>query len=105
MPTYEYECTKCGQTLDAFQKISDKELRTCPKCGKNTLIKLPGGGAGIIFKGSGFYINDYAKSGSRSSSSAPKCNKESKKECTKEAKKEAACDSSKSPCKCDCPKK
>ncbi|UCF78897.1 MAG: zinc ribbon domain-containing protein [Candidatus Eiseniibacteriota bacterium] len=58
MPTYEYECRKCGCVLEEFQKISDPPLSECPKC-SGTLARLPGRGAGIIFKGSGFYATDY----------------------------------------------
>lgn len=60
MPTYEYECTDCGYNFDLFQKITDKKLDKCPKCGKK-VKRIIGGGAGIIFKGSGFYATDYKK--------------------------------------------
>jgi len=60
MPTYDYECTKCGHKFEAFQQMSDKPLAKCPKCDKK-LRRLIGGGAGIIFKGSGFYATDYKK--------------------------------------------
>jgi putative FmdB family regulatory protein len=61
MPTYEYECTKCHYTFEEFQKITDKPLRKCPKC-RGQLRRLISGGAGLIFKGSGFYITDYKRS-------------------------------------------
>jgi putative FmdB family regulatory protein len=60
MPTYDYECTACGNAFEVFQKITDKALEKCPKCGKK-LRRLIGGGSGIIFKGSGFYATDYRK--------------------------------------------
>ncbi len=60
MPTYEYECAKCGKVFEAFQKITDKHLDKCPKCG-GKVKRLIGRGAGIIFKGSGFYATDYRK--------------------------------------------
>lgn len=60
MPTYEYECTKCGHTFDEFQKITDKPLARCPKCGA-PVRRLISGGAGLIFKGSGFYVTDYKR--------------------------------------------
>ncbi len=58
MPTYEYECERCGHTFEAFQSMTDKPLRTCPECG-GPVRRLIGAGAGIIFKGSGFYATDY----------------------------------------------
>ncbi len=58
MPTYDYECTKCGHTFDAFQSMSEDPLVKCPQCKKNGLKRLIGGGLGVIFKGSGFYVTD-----------------------------------------------
>lgn len=64
MPTYEYECAKCGKTFDVFQSMKDAPLKTCPdkKC-KGKVKRLLGTGAGLIFKGSGFYITDYRSEG------------------------------------------
>ena len=59
MPTYEYVCDECGFELERLQSIRAKPLRKCPKCGRNKLQRLIGTGAGIIFKGSGFYETDY----------------------------------------------
>jgi putative FmdB family regulatory protein len=66
MPTYEYACEKCGKNFDAFQSMRDEPYKTCPKelCrlpkwGKGKVKRLLGTGAGLIFKGSGFYITDY----------------------------------------------
>jgi putative FmdB family regulatory protein len=61
MPTYEYKCSKCGFHFEKFQSIKDAPLKKCPECGKDTLKKLISGGAGLIFKGNGFYLTDYAK--------------------------------------------
>lgn len=61
MPIYEYQCSSCGHHFDELQKISEPSLTRCPACGQNTLNRLIGSGAGIIFKGSGFYITDYRK--------------------------------------------
>ena len=61
MPTYDYECTVCKHTFEAFQSIKAAPLETCPVCG-NKLRRLIGGGIGVIFKGSGFYSTDYRKS-------------------------------------------
>ncbi len=66
MPTYEYACQKCGQNFDAYQSMRDEAFKVCPKelCrqakwGKGKVKRLLGTGAGLIFKGSGFYITDY----------------------------------------------
>jgi len=59
MPTYEYECRKCGHTFETFQSMSDKPLRKCPACGKMALQRLLGTGAAVIFRGGGFYETDY----------------------------------------------
>lgn len=58
MPTYEYECTKCGHEFELFQSITAKPLKKCPDCGRTVRRKI-GSGAGIIFKGNGFYTTDY----------------------------------------------
>jgi putative FmdB family regulatory protein len=60
MPTYEYECQKCGHHFELFQSIKDAPKKTCPKC-RGRVKRLLGTGAGLIFKGSGFYITDYRK--------------------------------------------
>jgi putative FmdB family regulatory protein len=58
MPTYAYQCESCGDEFDFFQKITDPPLERCPKCNGPVRRKI-GAGAGIIFKGSGFYATDY----------------------------------------------
>lgn len=60
MPTYEYECLSCGTHFDAFQKMSEFPLDKCIQC-KGSVRRIVSGGSGLIFKGSGFYITDYAK--------------------------------------------
>ncbi len=64
MPTYEYECLDCGHRFEQFQSITDKPLTRCPSCGKRVRRRI-GAGAGILFKGSGFYATDYRSSGYR----------------------------------------
>ncbi len=59
MPTYEYKCSNCDYEFEQFQSIKARPLRRCPECGKSALNRLIGTGAGIIFKGSGFYETDY----------------------------------------------
>ncbi|MFL5515763.1 MAG: FmdB family zinc ribbon protein [Gemmatimonadales bacterium] len=61
MPTYEYVCPE-GHVFDKFQKMTDKPRAKCPTCGKTATRKISGG-AGLVFKGSGFYITDYGKDG------------------------------------------
>jgi len=61
MPTYEYQCAK-GHVFEVFQKISDKPVAKCPTC-RSAAKRMISGGAGLIFKGSGFYITDYGKDG------------------------------------------
>ena len=59
MPTYDYKCEACGHAFEHFQSMTSDPLRKCPKCGKMKVKRLIGTGAGLIFKGSGFYITDY----------------------------------------------
>jgi putative FmdB family regulatory protein len=59
MPTYDYRCNACGHTFDEMQSFSEATLKKCPQCKKNKLQRLFGTGAGLIFKGSGFYETDY----------------------------------------------
>jgi putative FmdB family regulatory protein len=59
MPTYDYRCNECGHTCEIFQAITDKPKRQCPVCKRRKMVRLIGSGAGIIFKGSGFYETDY----------------------------------------------
>ena len=64
MPTYEYECQKCGHRFDQYQLISAKPLTRCPKPGcKGRVRRLLSTGGGLIFKGSGFYTTDYRSTG------------------------------------------
>lgn len=59
MPTYDYECNACGHKFEFFQSITSSPIRKCPDCKKLKVRRLIGTGAGIIFKGSGFYCTDY----------------------------------------------
>ena len=70
MPNYDYECEKCGKTFEVFQSMKDKAFETCPESsclmetwGQGKVRRLLGTGAGLIFKGSGFYITDYRSEG------------------------------------------
>ncbi|AXA37097.1 MAG: zinc ribbon domain-containing protein [Candidatus Hydrogenedentota bacterium] len=66
MPTYEYACTSCGEEFEYFQRMSEEPKKVCEKCG-GRLERLVSSGSGLIFKGSGFYITDYKRSGNGSS--------------------------------------
>jgi putative FmdB family regulatory protein len=59
MPTYEYKCAACGYEFERFQSIKAPPIKKCPECGKSKVKRLIGMGAGLLFKGSGFYITDY----------------------------------------------
>ena len=92
MPTYEYKCENCDHHFENFQTMTSKPLRKCPECGKNKLIRLIGSGAGIIFKGTGFYQTDYRsenyKKAASSDNKAPSTT-EKKDIATKDSKKES----------------
>ena len=81
MPTYEYKCLKCKKKFEKLQKMSEAPLKRCVFC-KGKVERLIGAGAGLIFKGSGFYITDYKKKtekpAAKSEPSVPKA--EAKKE-------------------------
>ena len=73
MPTYEYACAKCGEQFEKFQSMNDNSLTVCPrelcgqkKWGKGKVTRVIGAGAGLIFKGSGFYITDSRSEGYKS---------------------------------------
>ncbi|HEY7090405.1 MAG TPA: zinc ribbon domain-containing protein [Tepidisphaeraceae bacterium] len=70
MPTYDYKCEACGNTFEKFQSIKAAPIRKCPKCGKYRVRRLLGPGAGLIFKGSGFYITDYRSESYKSGAKA-----------------------------------
>jgi putative FmdB family regulatory protein len=59
MPTYEYKCSACDHAFERFHSMSAAPVKKCPECGKSKVKRLLGTGAGLIFKGSGFYITDY----------------------------------------------
>ena len=98
MPTYEYVCRKCEHRFERFQSITAKPVRKCPNCGKSSVQRLVSAGAGIIFKGSGFYETDYrsdsyktaakAETGS-TTAKAPEKGQETKAETKPQTKTEA----------------
>ena len=102
MPTYDYQCERCGHEFELFQSISETPKRKCPECGKNQLRRMFGTGAAVMFKGSGFYQTDYrsdsykkaakadkestsGSSDSKSAESKPASSKSAEKKTTKEA--------------------
>ena len=72
MPTYDYLCQACSHAFESFQSITAKSLSKCPACGKMKLKRLIGAGAGIIFKGSGFYQTDYRSDSYKKAAKAEK---------------------------------
>jgi len=85
MPTYDYKCKACGHAFELFQSMSDSSKRKCPACGKNTLERLIGTGAAVLFKGSGFYQTDYRSDSYKKAAEADKPASDSKAE-SKDAK-------------------
>ena len=103
MPTYDYQCQACGHEWELFQSMNDSPVKSCPACKKRKAKRLLGLGAGIIFKGTGFYETDYkakkggdkkeaigeSKSKDSSGESASKSSDSSSSSGKKETKKEA----------------
>lgn len=97
MPTYEYACAKCGHQFEKYQSMKDQPLVTCPqelcgrkRWGKGRVKRVLGTGAGLIFKGSGFYITDYRSEGYKAAAKKDSTAGESKPAPAKtEAKAEA----------------
>lgn len=83
MPTYEYKCKKCNEVYEFFQNMTDEKKTMCPDCKTNSLKKMIGRGAGIIFKGSGFYETDYKAKEKKQQEQKPKTEKEGKSNKTK----------------------
>lgn len=77
MPTYDYRCENCEHEWELFQRITAKPIRKCPECGKLKARRVIGPGAGIIFKGSGFYETDYRSDSYKKGAEADKKARES----------------------------
>jgi putative FmdB family regulatory protein len=88
MPTYDYACDACGHVWEEFQPMAAKPTKKCPDCGKSKAKRKIGAGAGIIFKGSGFYQTDY-----RSDSYKKSADADSKSQKGPEAKSDAKSES------------
>ena len=93
MPTYDYECRECGQTFESFHGMNETPRIACKRCNSMDTFKKISGGAGIHFKGSGFYVTDYKKNAEPSEKvKSPKDAKDKKEAKPKkeEAKKKPA---------------
>jgi len=89
MPTYDYECSDCGHAFEAFHSMSAEPLSECPEC-DGKVRRLIGTGAGILFKGSGFYQTDYRSSDYKKDASADKPKEAPEKKDKKTASKKGA---------------
>ncbi len=103
MPTYEYRCDHCEHACEAFQSMTAKPLRKCPACGRLKLKRLIGVGAGVIFKGSGFYETDYRSDSYRKAAEAEKKTGDTKADANAkpDGKKTDNADSAKTPGKAE----
>jgi len=88
MPTYDYRCDHCGHELEVFQSMTAGPLKKCPECGRMKLKRLIGTGAGVIFKGSGFWQTDYRSESYNKGAEAEKKAAEAKSESGKSDKSE-----------------
>ncbi len=72
MPTYHYRCSECSFEQEVVQRISEEPLHVCPNCGKESFARVISGGAGVLYKGEGWYVTDYSKksSGGKESSTS-----------------------------------
>lgn len=98
MPTYDYICENCEYEFEQFQRITARPIRKCPKCGKVSLQRLIGAGAGVIFKGPGFYQTDYRSESYKKAQESEKTStdKDTTKKKTKDSK---PCEKTKTPTK------
>ena len=98
MPTYAFQCKSCNYEFEEFQSITEPPLTECPSCKEQTVVRNIGGGAALVFKGSGFYLTDYKKSPSSPNNTpgSPKKSEtktESKTESKSDGKSEAKSES------------
>jgi putative FmdB family regulatory protein len=89
MPTYEYVCKDCGHEFEAFQSMSAAPLEECPEC-EGSVQRLIGTGAGLLFKGSGFYQTDYRSSSYKKEASAETKKSDAGESSVKKDKKSAS---------------
>lgn len=86
MPTYDYYCPACKHAFERFESIGDDGAKACPKCGKKKAKRRLGTGAGLIFKGSGFYVTDYKGAGKSGGDAEKKPAEKAKESPKKEGK-------------------
>lgn len=86
MPTYDYKCDKCGHTWELFQSITADAIKKCPSCKSQKAKRVIGPGAGILFKGSGFYQTDYRSDSYKKGAEADKKSESSASESKSESK-------------------
>ena len=86
MPTYDYYCAACKHTFERFEPIGDEGAKACPECGKKKAKRRLGTGAGLIFKGSGFYVTDYKSKASTADAVEKKAAEKPKESAKKEGK-------------------
>ena len=89
MPTYDYQCKECGHAFELFQQMSDSIKKKCPQCSKLKLKRLIGSGAGVMFKGSGFYETDYRSASYQKDKKAAESNSSTEKSKKQDSKKES----------------
>jgi putative FmdB family regulatory protein len=89
MPTYWYRCQNCKHEFEEFQKITDPPVRKCPKC-EGLVMRVITGGAGLIFKGSGFYITDYRSDSYKKAETAEKSSSSSSTSSTSSSSKKSS---------------
>jgi putative FmdB family regulatory protein len=71
MPNYDYRCASCGYIEEISQRMSEAAITKCPNCGKDTFERIVTGGAGVLYKGEGWYVTDYSKKSSGGKDNAP----------------------------------
>ncbi|MEK9633805.1 MAG: zinc ribbon domain-containing protein, partial [Opitutae bacterium] len=97
MPTYDYQCQSCGHEWELFQSMNDSPVKSCPKCKKRKAKRLMGLGAGLIFKGTGFYETDYKRAGSPKKESGGESSSSDSSSGSKGSQKKTSSTDSKSP--------
>ena len=97
MPTYDYQCQSCGYEWELFQSMNDAPVKSCPKCKKRKAKRLMGLGAGLIFKGTGFYETDYKRAGSPKKESGGESSSSDSSSGSKGSQKKTSSTDSKSP--------